>query len=180
MRKMMTTGMSVMALAMAACSPADSASEAPVAGAAAPATEVDEVALPQNAAPNPTPTIERLVPDFQRTEPANGVIAYSREGDIVSLTFLVGGNPRGAATALDCMLQIKGPQGHDDVVRGVVVPSVTSHGDITKEDIGPDPVKVDVMVGPEGVIVTDHGAALKFCAMGVQLDGFYKSLSTPD
>lgn len=176
MRAMMTVLGSVSALAMAACSPAESANETPV---AAPVGSTDEVRA-QEGATAPVPTIERLVPEFQRTAPSTGAIGYSREGDVVTLTFVVGGNPNGAATAADCMLQIKGPQGQDDVVRGNVVPSVTSLGEVTQDDIGSDPIKVDVMIGPEGAMVTDHGAARKLCAMGVQLDGFYKRISAPE
>ena len=176
MRRLMTVLLPMTALAMAACSPADSASEAAV---ATPAVASEETA-PEAAVEAPTPTLQRLAPEFQRSEPSNGVIGYSRDGETVKLTFLVGGNPNGAATAADCMLQIEGPQGQDDVVRGVVVPSAAALGDITKDDIGPDPVKVDVLIGPEGAMVTDHGAARKLCAMGVQLDGFYKRISTPE
>lgn len=172
MRRAISVVVPAVAMFMVACSPAESAKEVPAAAA-------DE-AIPEQDAPVATPTIERLAPEFQRTEPSNGVIGYGREGDIVTLTFLVGGNPAGAATAADCMLQVQGPQGQDDVVRGLVVPSVASHGVVTKDDIGPDPIKVDVMIGPEGAQVTDHGAALKLCAMGVQLDGFYKRISTPE
>lgn len=176
MRKLMTVLLPMTAIAMAACSPAKEVSETPV---AEPVVATDAVA-PQEEAVYSTPTISRLAPEFQRTEPSNGVIGYSKEGETVILTFLVGGNPNGAATAADCSLQIRGPQGQDDVVRGVVVPSVTSHGDITKDDIGPDPIKVDVLIGPEGAMVIDHGAARKLCAMGIQLDGFYKRISTPE
>ena len=170
MRGLMKVWVPTAALAMAACSPAQTDKSEP---AAAPVAQA-----PQSQPA--TPTLEWLEPDFQRTEPSNAAINYGREGDVVTLTFLVGGNPAGAATAADCMLQIKGPQGQDDVVRGIVVPSVTSTGQITTDDIGPDPLKVDVMIGPEGAQVTDHGAASKLCAMGVQLAGFYKRISTPD
>ncbi|MHC3127346.1 hypothetical protein OB03_08625 [Brevundimonas sp. GN22] len=160
--------------ALAACSQPDVPNEAP----APPA----EAAIAQTVSVEPTasPTIQRLVPEFKRTEPSNGVIGYGRDGDTVTLTFLVGGNPDGAATAADCILQVRGPQGHDSVVRGIVVPSVTSTGAITKDDIGPDPLQVDVMIGPEGAQVTDHGAASKLCGMGVHVDGFYKRVSTPE
>ena len=166
----------VAALAIVACSPADRAEDAPANVSAA----SSEAAAAPEANAYSTPTIERLAPAFQRTEPSNGVIGYSREGDTVTLTFLVGGNPNGGATAADCMVQIKGPQGQGDVVRGIVVPSVTSQGEITKDDIGPNPIKVDVLIGPEGAMVTDHGAAQKLCAMGVQLDGFYRRVATPE
>ncbi len=174
--RILMAALPVAALAMVACSPEDRAEDAP---ATASAVSYEAAAAPE-ANSYSTPTIERLVPEFQRTEPSNGVISYSREGETVTLTFLVGGAPNGAATAADCMMQIKGPQGQDDVVRGIVVPSVTSMGEITRDDIGPKPIKVDVLIGPEGVIVTDHGAASKLCAMGVQLDGFYKRISTPE
>lgn len=174
--RILIAALPVAALAIVACSPADRAEEDP---ATAPAAS-SEVAVVPEANSYSTPTIERLIPEFQRTEPSNGVIGYSREGETVTLTFLVGGNPNGAATAADCMLQIKGPQGQDDVVRGLVVPSVTSQGEISKGDIGTRPIKVDVLIGPEGAMVTDHGAASKLCAMGVQLDGFYKRIATPE
>lgn len=160
---------------LAGCSPDGAPSEVD-----APAAEVNATQPVNPSSPVATPTIQQFVPEFTRTEPSNGMIAYNREGGTVTLTFLVGGNPDGAATAADCMVQIKGQQGQDDVVRGVVVPSVTSTGEITEDDIGRDPVKVDVMIGPEGAQVTDHGAASKLCGLGAQLDGFYRRVSSPE
>lgn len=180
MRRMMTALLPVSALAIIACSPAQDATVAPAPAEAASADLAPSEVTPPADAAYSAPTIERLEPEFRRSEPSNGLIAYDRKGEAVTLTFLVGGNPNGAATAADCMIQVRGPQGADDVVRAVVVPSVTSFAEVTEDDIGPVPLKVDVMIGPEGAQVTDHGAALKLCASGVQLDGFYKRIFTPE
>lgn len=117
---------------------------------------------------------------FERAEPSGGSLTLEETGDIFVLNLVAGGVPAGAATAADCAVTIAGPQDSEGVVRGRVVPSSGAYGDMTAADIGPTPLKVDVMIGPEGAFVTDHGAAAKLCGMGSQLDGFYKRLDTPD
>jgi len=117
---------------------------------------------------------------FERTDPSNGTLVLEETGDTFVLSLVAGGRPSGAATAADCAVTIEGPQDLEGVVRGRVVPSSGAYGDMTADDIGPNPLKIDVMIGPEGAFVTDHGAAAKLCGMGSQLDGFYKRLDTPD
>ena len=117
---------------------------------------------------------------FERTDPSRGTLVLEETGEKFVLTLVAGGRPSGAATAADCAVTIAGPQDLDGVVRGRVVPSSGAYGDMTADDIGPTPLKVDVMIGPEGAFVTDHGAAAKLCGMGSQLDGFYKRQDMPD
>lgn len=114
-------------------------------------------------------------PQFERTAPSRGHLSYSRDGRKVVTTLVAAGQPAGAATPADCAVQIRGVQGHDDRVRGHVVP----YGDVTAADIGPAPLRVDLQIGPEGVMVTDHGAASRLCGMGSQIEGFYRRLDTP-
>lgn len=133
------------------------------------------------AAPTSMPTTvqaieEELVPQFERAVPSKGVLSYSRDGTRVSVMLVAGGQPNGAATPADCAVHIRGVQGADDRIRGHVVP----YGEVTAEDIGPAPLKVDLQIGPEGVMVTDHGAASRLCGMGSQIEGFYRRLDTPD
>lgn len=117
---------------------------------------------------------------FERTDPSRGTLVLEETGEKFVLTLVAGGRPSGAATAADCAVTIAGPQDLDGVVRGRVVPSSGAYGDMTADDIGPTALKVDVMIGPEGAFVTDHGAAAKLCGMGSQLDGFYKRQDMPD
>lgn len=117
---------------------------------------------------------------FERTEPSKGTLVLEETGDTFVLNLVAGGLPAGAATAADCAVTIAGPQDIEGMVRGRVVPSSGAYGDMTAADIGPTPLKIDVMIGPEGAFVTDHGAAAKLCGMGSQLDGFYKRLDTAD
>lgn len=117
---------------------------------------------------------------FERTDPSRGTLVLEETGATFVLNLVAGGRPSGAATAADCAVTIAGPQDNEGVVRGHVVPSSGAYGDMTADDIGPTPLKVDVMIGPEGAFVTDHGAAAKLCGMGSQLDGFYKRQDMPD
>lgn len=117
---------------------------------------------------------------FERTDPSGGTLVLEETGATFVLNLVAGGRPSGAATAADCAVTITGPQDNEGVVRGRVVPSSGAYGDMTVDDIGPTPLMVDVMIGPEGAFVTDHGAAAKLCGMGSQLDGFYKRLDMPD
>lgn len=165
--------MIVSVAALAACS------EAPA--QQSPSPEVVDIVAEQVDTPvTATPTIDSIVPMFERSQPSSGTIGLSQEGDTFILNIVAGGIPNGAATAADCAVQVRGKQGNDDVVRAEVVPSVTSRGEVTAADIGDAPLKVDVMIGPEGAMVTDHGAANTLCGMGSDLNGFYKRLDTPD
>ena len=116
-------------------------------------------------------------PIFERTSPSLARMTYEREGDMVVLTIIAGGIPNGASTAADCAIRIRGLQGGDDVVRGEVVPWDSGTTRVTTDDIGPDAIRVDVAIGPDGARVTDYGAAAKLCGMGSQLDGLYQRLS---
>ena len=111
---------------------------------------------------------------FERTSPSLAKMTYEREGNMVVMTITASGIPNGASTAADCAIMIRGLQGGDDVVRGEVVPWFSSTTQVTSADIGPDAIRVDVLVGPEGARVTDHGAAAKLCGLGSQLDGLYQ------
>ena len=117
---------------------------------------------------------------FERTDPSRGTLVLEQTGEVFVLNLVAGGRPAGAATAADCAVTLEGPQDLDGVVHARVVPSSGAYGDMTADDIGPKPLNVDVMIGPEGAFVTDHGAAAKLCGMGSQLDGFYRRLDTPD
>lgn len=117
---------------------------------------------------------------FERTEPSLGTLVLEETGETFVLNLVAGGLPSGAATAADCAVTIAGPQDREGVVRGRVVPSSGAYGDMTADDIGLNPLNIDVMIGPEGAFVIDHGAAAKLCGVGSQLSGFYKRLDTPD
>lgn len=117
-----------------------------------------------------------IQPQFERTAPSRGHLSYRREGRRVISTLVAAGQPNGPATPADCAVKIRGIQGNDDQVRGHVVP----YGDVTATDIGPAPLKVDLKIGPEGVMVTDHGAASRLCGMGSQIEGFYRRLETSE
>ena len=157
------------------------------AGAVAPEA-VTEAGKPVSAAvgaQDAASEVKAAAPDdtsarFERTDPSRGTLVLEATGEKFVLTLVAGGRPSGAATAADCAVTIAGPQDSEGVVSGRVVPSSGAYGDMTADDIGPTPLKVDVMIGPEGAFVTDHGAAAKLCGMGSQLDGFYKRQDMPD
>lgn len=117
---------------------------------------------------------------FERSEPSPGTLTLEKTGQPMVFRLVAGGIPAGAATAADCALSIEGAQDIDGVVHGHVVPSRHADSDITAADIGPNPPKVDIAIGPEGAFITDHGAAARLCGMGSLLDGFYKRLDTPE
>jgi hypothetical protein len=91
---------------------------------------------------------------FERDEPAPATMTLDREGRVWRVAFRAGGLANGPATAADCELQAVGAQDSDDVI--------------------------EVRVGPEGVFVRDRGAAVRFCAMGSDIDGFYRRTGSPD
>lgn len=117
---------------------------------------------------------------FERSEPSLGTLALETTGQPMVFSLVAGGIPAGAASAADCAVRIEGSQDIDGIVHGHVVPSRHADNDITAADIGPNPPKVDIAIGPEGAFITDHGAAARFCGMGSLLDGFYKRLDTPE
>ena len=116
-----------------------------------------------------------ILPQFERTAPSRGHLSYSWDGRKVVATLVAAGQPNGAATPADCAVQISGVLAPDDRVRGHVVP----YGDVAAVDMGPAPLKVDLQIGAEGVMVIDHGAASRLCGMGSQIEGFYRRMDTP-
>lgn len=165
---------------LAACSGQGEVGAPDAAGQAVETTAVAGDAGPLVAAEAQTSLVGDAEARFERTDPSKGTLLLEETGEKFVLTLVAGGRPSGAATAADCAVTIEGPQDLEGVVRGHIVPSNGAYGDMTADDIGPTPLKVDVMIGPEGAFVTDHGAAAKLCGMGSQLDGFYKRLDTQD
>ncbi|WP_292227741.1 hypothetical protein [Brevundimonas sp.] len=162
-------------LTAAACSqsPAESAS-----AEAATAPTAPEAASPPAAAQpaSPAPRANSAAPDavFERTSPARASMDLTRAGENWRVAFRAGGVPNGAATAADCEIQAIGPQDNDDVIAARVVPFEGELNTVTAADIGAKPPIIQVRVGPEGVIVTDAGAAAHLCGLGSDIDGFYR------
>jgi hypothetical protein len=73
-----------------------------------------------------------------------------------------------------------GAQDSDDVIAARVVAFEGELNAITDVDIGAASPFIEVRVGPEGVFVRDRGAAVRFCAMGSDIDGFYRRTASPD
>ncbi|WP_433952352.1 hypothetical protein [Brevundimonas diminuta] len=117
---------------------------------------------------------------FERDEPAPATMTLDREGRVWRVAFRAGGLPNGPATAADCELQAVGAQDFDDVIAARVAPFEGELNAITDVDIGAAPPFIEVRVGPEGVFVRDRGAAVRFCAMGSDIDGFYRRTGSPD
>lgn len=100
-------------------------------------------------------------------------MTLTEEGETWRVHFLAGGTPNGAATAADCELEAVGPQDLDGVISASAVPFEGELNTITDADIGTDAPVVQVAVGPEGVFVSDAGAAFRFCGQGSDIEGFY-------
>lgn len=100
---------------------------------------------------------------------------YREQGfrGVDTVTFRVGGNLDSPVTAGDCVIRIKGSEYYNAVFIGIVVPIVTSQFEITADDIGPDPIRVDVVFDRGTATVKDYGAAVKLCPNGAKLDGHY-------
>ena len=119
--------------------------------------------------------------EFTRASPSHAVMELTRQGDGQwRVAFSAGGVPNGAATAADCELQAVGPQDHYDVISAKPTPFTSDQGGLTSADIGAEPPAIQVRVGPEGAFVSDTGAAARYCAIGSDIDGFYKRVETPD
>ena len=112
--------------------------------------------------------------EFERSEPAAGLMTLTEEGEAWRVTFQAGGIPNGDATAADCELEAVGPKDMDDVIAARLVPFEGEINMLTEADIGPDAPVIEVRIGPEGAFVTDSGAAARHCGMGSDIDGFYK------
>lgn len=166
----------IVLLTAAACSqsPAESA---PAEAATAP-TAPEAASPPAAAQPaSPAPRANSAAPDavFERTSPSRASMDLTRTGETWRVAFRAGGVPNGAATAADCEIQAVGPQdNNDDVIAARVVPFEGELNTVTAADIGAKPLIIQVLVGPEGVIVTDKGAAAHLCGLGSDIDGFYR------
>jgi hypothetical protein len=127
-------------------------------------------------------TAKSKVPDavFERDEPAMARMALTRTGAAWRIVFRAGGVPNGAATAADCELQAVGQQDADGVIAARLVPFEGELNVITAADIGAGSPVVQVRVGPEGAFVEDRGATARFCALGSDIDGFYRRMGEPD
>lgn len=164
------------ALGLMACNPA--------AGEGPSGEEVDKpaIAVASTQAATPAAAVQGQATDaeFARDEPSRAVLGLTREGGEWRVAIRAGGVPNGAATAGDCEIEAVGPQGADDVINARPVPFNSDLGGMTAADIGVEPPVIQVRVGPEGVFVADGGAASRYCAMGSDVDGFYKRVETPD
>lgn len=160
-------------LSWAACSPSP-AESAPV-EAASEGSLAAPRAMPQKTNAN------TVAPDavFMRDEPAAATMTLDREGEVWRVNFRAGGVPNGRATAADCELQAAGPQDAEDVIAARVVPFEGELNTISAVDIGATSPVIHVRVGPEGVFVVDSGAAVRFCGMGSDVDGFYRRTGSP-
>jgi hypothetical protein len=107
-------------------------------------------------------------------------MTLDREGEVWRVTFRAGGVPNGPATAADCELQAVGPQDSEDVIAARLVPFEGELNTISAIDIGAEAQVIQVRVGPEGVFVHDSGAAVRFCGMGSDIDGFYRRTGAPE
>lgn len=146
---------------------------------------------PVRAGPEGSPAAPRATPPkpkaraadsdavFQRDEPAAATMTLDREGEVWRVTFRAGGVPNGPATAADCELQAVGSQDSEDVIAARLVPFEGELNTIAAGDIGADAPVIQVRVGPEGVFVHDSGAAVRFCGMGSDIDGFYRRTGAP-
>jgi hypothetical protein len=110
---------------------------------------------------------------FQRTEPANAVLALTREDGEWFVYIRAGGLPNGAATAVDCELGARGMQNDEGVISARLVPFEGELTSQTEADLVAVDVVIEVAVGPEGAFVVDGGASLRLCGMGSDIDGFY-------
>ncbi|KKC39421.1 hypothetical protein WH87_04190 [Devosia epidermidihirudinis] len=110
---------------------------------------------------------------FERDDPSNATMTLTAEGEAWRVVFRAGGIPNGAATAADCELEAVGPQDLDGVIAAQLVPFEGELYTMTAADIGADAPVIQVAVGPEGVFVTDAGAADRFCGLGSDIEGFY-------
>lgn len=117
---------------------------------------------------------------FERDEPASALMTLTREGEAWRIAFRAAGLPNGAATAADCEVEAVGPQDAEDVIIARVVPFDGELNSISAADIGTDVPVIRAHVGPEGVIVSDSGAAARLCGLGSDIDGFYRRTDTPD
>lgn len=161
-------------LSLTACSPSP-AESAPV----------EAVLEGSTATPRATPqetNTKAAAPDavFERDEPAAATMTLDREGEVWRVTFRAGGIPNGPATAADCELQAVGPQDAEDVIAAQVVPFEGELNTVTAGDIGANAPVIQVRVGPEGVFVHDSGAAGRLCAMGSDIEGFYRRTGSPE
>ncbi|MNS82440.1 hypothetical protein D3C72_1161860 [compost metagenome] len=73
-----------------------------------------------------------------------------------------------------------GPQDSEDVIAARLVPFEGELNTISAVDIGANAPVIQVRVGPEGVFVHDSGAAGRLCAMGSDIDGFYRRTGSPE
>lgn len=108
--------------------------------------------------------------------------AMYREGGfraVDTVTFRVGGNLDSPVTAGDCVIRIKGGEYYNAVFIGIVVPILTSQFEITPDDIGPEPIRVEVVFDRGTATVKDYGAAVKLCPNGEKLDGHYSLRAPP-
>lgn len=120
-------------------------------------------------------------PDFVRDEPSRAVMElFQMEEGRWHFAISAGGVPNGAATAADCEIQARGPQDLDGVIHARPTPFTSPTNEMTAADIGSEPPVIEVRVGPEGVFVSDSGAAARYCGMGSDISGFYRRTDTPD
>lgn len=117
---------------------------------------------------------------LERWDPASATLSLTREGDDWRLRFRAAGLPNGAATAVDCEIEAVGTLDRDDIIAARVVPFEGELTSVTASDIGTKDLIIHVQLGPEGAIATDSGAALHLCALGSDIDGFYRDTDTPE
>lgn len=110
---------------------------------------------------------------FERDAPSGATLSLSREGDGWRIALRAGGTPNGDATAADCEIEAVGPQDAAGVIAARIVPFEGELNAVSAADIGADELGFEVLVGPEGALVTDAGAAARLCGMGSDIEGFY-------
>ena len=110
---------------------------------------------------------------WRRTDPANGTLDVARDGANWRLTVLAAGLPAGAGTAADCELVAVGPLTGDSIT-GRLVPFEGRLGDISAEEIGPEPGRIEVSFAGDVATLSESDASGKHCGLGSDLAGTYR------